>query len=135
MSFEEVPSRVHKSRKSWGMSIAKSGITLWIPRGHWLEKSSYVVTQIGKSEDLGKLRLLPATAGRRVNLANKNTAKKSYFVKYSTLTGAPPAMPMATLDVLEDNGTSVTLRLPWARVAAVLPPTQQQQPTGYSIRR
>lgn len=134
MSFEELPSRVHKSRESWGMSISKTGITVWIPRNHWLEKSQFVVTQIGKSEDLGKLRLLPATVGRKVNLANKTTAKKSYFIKYSTMTGAPPLLPMCSLDVLDEKeGEAVTLRLPWARVAQPVHLAAPPARSGYSM--
>jgi hypothetical protein len=133
MSFEQVPDRVHKSRLGWGLSIGKTGITLWMPMNHWMEKSPCVITQIGKIEDAGKLRLLPATEGRKVNLANKTTAKKSYFIKYSTLTGAPSSLPMCPVDVLEEReGLSVTLRLPWARVVQPMPPVRPPG-TGYSM--
>lgn len=120
MSWEALPERIRRARTSWGLSAGKSGITIWFPKGHALGASKAVVTQLGKKEHEGWIRLVPSQTGRMVNRVNKDGG---CFVKYSTLPGAPGAMTMTELTVREEPNGAVMVKLPW-----------EQKPAAFSMR-
>lgn len=115
MSWENLPERIRKARTAWGMSVSKNGgVTIWFPEGHALNKAQCVITQIGKGDDAGWIRLVPSRTGRKVMVPVKAKAKPDdpRFVKYSTLPGAPGELSMTELETRPD-GDAVKIKLPW----------------------
>jgi hypothetical protein len=115
MSWETTPWQVRASSSAWRITVKKTGISIMIPVGHPLGKSPCVITQQGKGDDIGWIRLLPSTIGRKVLVPSKRkaTEKTPRFIRYSTLPGAPGLLNVTQLEVKSNADGSVVIKLPW----------------------
>lgn len=112
MSWEELSSRVYKSRTTWGMSCNEKAYAVWFPRGHSMSKGKKVRILVGKKEDEGWIRMFVSPEGRSINLSKNGTA----HVRFSTLPGAPNVkMGMVDLQIRNVSDGSVEFLLPWAK--------------------
>lgn len=119
MSWETLSLR-HRPPKvdGWGISVGRSGTSIYLPRDHDLASCAFVATQVGRGEHAGWLRLSGAKSdGRKVMRQGKNGRP---FLRYSTLPGAPKELGMTELEVRPTVTKDVVeIRLPWGPAGSV----------------
>lgn len=119
MSFERIEKRRGNQslikKTDWGIAVYKKGITVFLPFGHPITKSTRVYLDVGRGEDEGWLLISTTEDERARKLLRPSSRSDRVLIRTTTLPKLPKdfLLPITPLEFVDIEGVGTKIWLPW----------------------